>query len=260
MNVTYTLEVYTINPRVLGPDEHYEKECIVRVPPNLFDLYYHGSRRDNAYSRAVKSICASKMPLMPDGVQLVCWQPLECTFDCNPKHESVLKILERIFTAAEKALLEQAQVLPQRNDAMVAMWKRIGLYDEGMGELPLVLLQRNHERTSSRKKVACEFEEISLPEKNFSVTTRIWVKPEFIEIAKKVATLITHIDTRYAASIPEPKYSNQPSPTLQLERLYDSPKAYIETQKNITDDMSLDITLDLLIRLISTKSTRNYWA
>lgn len=248
-------------------NEQHENGCIVRVNKDLSELYHHGTYGNNVYSRAFRAVYEDKMPLLPDQVPIVCWKPIRCTLEFDTKMASFPEILERIFTVSDKVLLVKRLKEVLKGDASqtsiqqnISHWQKTGLYKQDMGEFSLLLLQRMQILASKRAKVPCEIDELLLPDESFCVTTRAWVEPSCVAVASKIAEVITYINSNYCALSVVPKYSQQNPPTIQLERRYASKKTYIDACKTEAEEFLQNSALDLLMHIVSTTYTRNYWA
>jgi hypothetical protein len=235
-SMCYTLEMYEVNPQYLTPKERYEVGCIIRVLPTQSELYCHGSKGNNVYSRALRSIEADRIPLLPDDKPIVCWQALNCALKFDANKETLKTMLERILTSSEQAIV---------------------LKKLKANSLSEFLDERSKKRSDLRSKCTHVFDETLLPETGFTVTTRVWVEPQFLETAKKLSELVMHLNSHFFASFSMPEHSCKDAPSIQLERKHSSRVSYVKNLQ--TEDLAEDSLFDFFIHSIAYKYTRNYW-
>ncbi len=263
----YTLELYNCVRELLSPQERYQSAYPVTLNPTWLAVYYHGTCGPAAYSRAVRTIDQQALPKIIGDVQIVCWKTLNASITSyDLKKESAIEVLERTLSEGEKAPLIQKLQTVLKDDASdasiensICTWKKWGIYKENMGQLSVLLLQRNSILAAVRSKTTFAWDAATFPERSFCVTTRVWVAPAFVELAKKTAELITTIDSHRSICLSMPEHSFENPPLLQISRIYQSQGAYLKASNNDHEDLSLDISLDLLLRIIATTYTRHYW-
>lgn len=263
----YTLETYNVAKECLGGNEHYEQEYTVKVDPNVFESYVHGTKcAPGIYSRALRTISSERAPKDSIDTQLICWKVLEnANYNADPKSDSVFTLLEKWLTKEESCLLEGQLRSALKDDAsdsalnsQIPQWQKSGIYKGGMQPLALLLLQRHTLLSATRSRHTALIDLKQLPSGPFQVTVRLWVKPELASVAKKVASLVSCIDanTMSWASVAENSPKN--APLIELSRSFKSSKAYLEEVIE-PEDFTKDLLLDLLVRIIASKYAQNYW-
>ncbi len=240
-----TIESYNISAHLRHSLERFQKDHTVAAHPQMFALYRHGTKANIVHSRMVKTVEVESLPALSPDENFFCWMQIDGTIaDYESKIQSGLDLLDRILSSAEKALL-----CTQITDCK-----------DVPSELGELLLQRNQDLQEKRSRYTVVLDASALPSRRFSTTTNLWIRPDLIAIAKKVASILSCIDSSRMCSYTLEQHSSKDAPSLQITKAYESAAIY---QKDLfardLEDPSRDILLDLLIQVLATKSTQNYW-
>lgn len=250
----YTLEIYDSSQTSFSKYERYQTAHTVTLHPMWMDLYYHGTMGAHLRTRAFRTV--ERPPEVMQDINLVCWRALDSLIEHDPITEPAVELFERLFTQTEKTLLI-SRFKDTLSAEMTGRLKKIGLYKESMGELSLHLLQRNLKLNDERARMSFVFDKTIFPDGPFTVTTRVWVAAELLPIAEKIARAISRIDSKKVAYIAVAEHSSKDAPSLQLSQTFSNASEYLKNCDH--EDLSLDISLDLLLRVIAASYHRYYW-
>ncbi len=241
--------------------ERTEISCNFNIHPSWLNCYYHGSCGKPLASRTLHPISAKSYETSVSNTDRLYWEQLDYQVkEFSPKRETALSYLAKNLSTEEQALLSNRlrSLLKERaaEDVLAATkrtWERAGLFQEEISRpLSLLLLQRERQLAELRSKTFILGE---LPSGSFSVSTELSIGLEALPVAKKIAALLVKIDPQRTVFIAN---DNQGQPTMQINRIYTKEEYLPSCQKDL-EDISRDICLDLLLRVLAKDYTRNYW-